>query len=131
METSILPGTGVLSIYLEKTKTGHSCCHHSSRSFFRWKVMVPKVTPYDDDLVPVRFLSRPSSCLRYKRPKQYPTVEHSEAVQRCKARRRCCCSPGKCLLSCGRAFEQQKQHQGSLHLLQVSGLQQCMQQCLC
>ena len=43
--------------------------------------MVPKVTPYNVDLGPVCFLSRPSSCLRDKRPKQYPTVEHSEVVQ--------------------------------------------------
>ena len=35
--------------------------------------MVPKVTPYDADRGPVRFLSWPSSCLRDKRPKQYPT----------------------------------------------------------
>ena len=40
--------------------------------------MVPKVTPYDVDLGPVCFLSRPSSCLRDKHPKQYPTVEHSK-----------------------------------------------------
>ena len=92
--------------------------------------MVPKVTPYDVDLGPVCFLSRPSSCLRDKRPKQYPAVEHSEVVQKCKARRRCCRSPGKCLMSWGRAFEQQMHRQGSLHLLQVSGLQQGMQQCL-
>ena len=72
--------------------------------FFRWKVMVPKVTPYDVDLGPVSFLSRPSRCLRDKRPKQYPTVEHSEVIQKCKARRRCCCSPGKCLVSWGTAF---------------------------
>ena len=66
--------------------------------------MVPKVTPYDVDRGPVSFLSRPSRCLRDKRPKQYPTVEHSEVVQKCKARRRCCCSPGKCLVSWGTAF---------------------------
>ena len=85
----------------------HSCSHHSSRSFSSWKVMMPKVTSYDVDHGPVCFLSRPSSCLRDKRPKQYPTVEHSEVVQKCKTRRRCCCSPGKCLMSWGRAFEQQ------------------------
>ena len=115
----------------KESKTSHSCSHRSSRSSSRCKVMVPKVTPYDADLGPVCFLSRPSSCLRDKRPKQYPTVEHSEVVQNCKARRRCCCSPGKCLMSWGRAFEQQTHRQGSLHLLQVSGLQQGMQQCLC
>ena len=92
--------------FLWENKTGHSCSHRSS-SFSMWKVMVPKVTPYDVDLSPVCFLSRPSNCLRDKRPKQYPTVEHSEVVQKCKTRRRCCCSPGKCLMSWGRAFEQQ------------------------
>ena len=112
----------------KESKTGHSCSHRSSRSSSRWKVMVPKVTPYDSDLGPVCFLSRPSSCLRGKRPKQYPTVEHSEVVQKCRARRRCCCSPGKCLMSWGRAFEQQMHRQESSHLLQVSGLQQGMQQ---
>ena len=70
----------------------------------RWKVMVSKVTPYDVDLGPVSFLFRPSRCLRDKRRKQYPTVKHSEVVQKCKARRRCCCSPGKCLVSWGTAF---------------------------
>ena len=84
----------------KESKTGHSCSRRSSSSS-RWKVMVPKVTPYDSDLGPVCFLSRPSSCLRDKRPKQYPTVQHSEVVQKCKARRRCCCSPGKCLMSWG------------------------------
>ena len=115
----------------KESKTGHSCSHRSLRNSSRWKVMVPKVTTYDVDLGPVRFLSRPSSCLRDKRPKQYPTVVHSEVVQKCKARRHCCCGPGKCLMSWGRAFEQQTHRQGSLHLLQVSGLQQSMQQCLC
>ena len=86
----------------KESKTGHS--HRSSRSSSRWKVMVPKVTPYDVDLGPICFLSRPSSCLRDKHPKQYPTVEHSEVVQKCKARRRCCCIPGKCLMSWGRAL---------------------------
>ena len=75
-------------------KTGHSCSHRSSSSS-RWKVMVPKVTPYDVDLSPVCFLSRPSNCLRDKIPKQYPTVDHSKVVQKCRTRRRCCCSPGK------------------------------------
>ena len=134
VETSILRETGVLSFFKlffwKERKTGHSCSHRSSRSSSGWKVMVPKVTPYDVDLGPVCFLSRPSSCLRDKRPKQYPAVEHSEGVQKCKARRRCCRSPGKCLMSWGRAFEQQMHRQGSLHLLQVSGLQQGMQQCL-
>ena len=134
VETSILRKTGVLSILWKESKTGHSCSHRSSRSSSRWKVMVPKVTPYDADLGPVCFLSRPSSCLRDKRPKQYPTVERvfdTEVVQKCKARRRCCCSPGMCLMSWGRAFEQQMHRQESSHLLQVSGLQQGMQQCLC
>ena len=85
--------------FWKESKTGHSCSHHSSRSSLRCKVMVPMVTPYDVDLGPVCFLSRPSSCLRDKRPKQYPTVEHSEVVQKCKARRHCCCSLGKCLMS--------------------------------
>ena len=40
-------------------------------------------------------------------------------------------SDGKCLMSWGRASEQQMHRQGSSHLLQVSGLQQCLQQCLC
>ena len=88
----------------KESKTGHSCSHCSSRSCSRWKVMVPKVTPYDIDLGPIWFLSWPSSCLWDKRPKQYPTVEHSEVVQKCKARRRCCCSPGKCLMSWWRAL---------------------------
>ena len=132
VETSILRETGVLSKrFWKESKTSHSCSHRSSRSSSRWKVMVPKVTPYYDDLGPVCFLSRPSSCLRDKRPKQCPTSEHSEVVQKCKARRRCCCSPGKYLTSWGRAFEQQMHRQGSSHLLQVSGLQQGMQQCLC
>ena len=131
VETSILPGTRVLSISLEKTnkqKTGHSCSHHSSRRFSSWKVMVPKVIPYDVDLGPVCILSRPLSCLRDKRPKQYPTAEHCEVVQECKARRRCCCSPGKCLISWGRAFEQQKHRQGSSYLLQLSRLLENQQQ---
>ena len=128
VETSILQEIGVLSIFWKESKTGHSCSHRSSRSSSRWKAMVPKVTPYDVDLGPVCFLSRPSSCLRDKRPKQYPTVEHSEVVQKRKARRRCCCSPGKCLMSWGREFEQQMHRQGSSHL---SGLQQGTQQCLC
>ena len=115
----------------KESKTSHSCSHRSSRSSSRWKVMVPKVTTYDVDLGPVCFLSRLSSCLRDKRPKHYPAVEHSEVVQKGKARRRCCCSPGKCLMSWGRALEQQIHRQGSSHLLQVSGLQQGMQQCLC
>ena len=115
----------------KENETGRSCSHRPSRSSSRWKVMVPKVTPYDVDLGPVRFLSRTSSCLRDQRPKQYPAVEHSEVVQKGKARRRCCCSPGKCLMSWGREFEQQMHRQGSPHLLQVSGLQQGMQQCLC
>ena len=110
----------------KESKTGHSCSRRSSSSS-RWKVMVPKVTPYDSDLGPVCFLSRPSSCLRDKRPKQYPTVQHSEVVQKCKARRRCCWKVFNVL---GRAFEQQMHRQGSSHLLQVSGLQQGMQQCL-
>ena len=113
--------------FWKESKTGHSCSHHSSRSSLRCKVMVPMVTPYDVDLGPVCFLSRPSSCLRDKRPKQYPTVEHSEVVQKCKARRHCCCSLGKCLMSWGRAFEQQMHRQGSSYLLQMSGLQQGMQ----
>ena len=81
VETSILRETGVLSsssfffffffFFLKESKTDHSCSHRSSRSSSRWKVMVPKVTPYDVDLGPVCFLSRPSSCLRDKRPKQY------------------------------------------------------------
>ena len=129
VETRMLRETGVLSIFLE-SKTGHSCSHRSSSSS-RWKAMLPKVTPYDVDLGPVCFLSRPSGSLRDKHPKQYPTVECFEVVQKCKARRRCCCSPGKCLMSWGRAFQQQMHHQGSSHLLQVSGLQQGMQQCLC
>ena len=83
----------------KENETGRSCSHRPSRSSSRWKVMVPKVTPYDVDLGSVCFLSRPSSCLRDKRPRQYPTVEHSEVVQKCKARRRCCCSPGKCMMS--------------------------------
>ena len=66
----------------KKTKKGHSCSHRSSRSSSRWKVMVPKVTPYDVDLDPVCFLSRPLSCLRDKRLKQYPTVEHSEVIKK-------------------------------------------------
>ena len=37
---------------------------------------------------------------------QYPIIEHSEVVQKCKARRHCCCTPGKCLMSWWRAFEQ-------------------------
>ena len=134
VETSILRETGVLST----TKNGKKAKQvilvlivpqegHGSK----WKVMVPKVTPYGVDLGHVCFLSRPSSCLRDKRPRQYPTVEHSEVVQKCKARRRCWYSPGKCLMSWGRAFEQQTHRQGSLHLLQVSGLQQGMHQCLC
>ena len=89
--------------------------------------MVPKVTPYDVDLGPVSFLSRPSRCLRDKRPKQYPTVEHSEVVQKCKARRRCCCSLGKCLMSWERAFEQPKHRQGSSHLLQGEGIAQWLE----
>ena len=36
----------------KEKKRGHPCSHHSSRSFSRWKVMVPKVTPYDVDLDP-------------------------------------------------------------------------------
>ena len=115
----------------KESKPGHSCSHLSSRSFSRWKEMVPKVTPYDVDLGPVCLLSRPSSCLQDKRPKQFPTVEHSEVVQRCKTRRRYYCSPGKCFMSWGREFEQQMHRQGSSHLLQVSGLQHGMQQCLC
>ena len=74
----------------KENKTGHSCFHCSSRSSSRWKVMVPKVTPFDVDLGPICFLSWPLSCLRDKRPKQYPTVEHSEVVKKCKAGRRCC-----------------------------------------
>ena len=110
-----------------KRKTNRSLfSHRCSRSSSRWKVMMPKVTSYDVDHGPVCFLSRPSSCLRDKRPKQYPTIEYSEVVQKCKARRRCCCSPGKCLMSWGRAIEQQMHRQGSSHLLHVSGLQQCM-----
>ena len=129
VETSILRETGVLSIFLER-KENRSLLF-SSFLKKHLQVMVPKVTPYDVDLGPVCFLSRPSSCLRDKRPKQYPTIEHSEVVQKCKARRRCCCSPGKCLVSRGRAFKQQMHRQVSSHLLQMSGLQQCMQQCLC
>ena len=97
----------------KENTTGHSCSHHSSRGSSGWKVMVPKLTPYDVDLGPVCFLSRLSSCLRDKRPKQYPTVEHSEVVQKCKTRRRCCCSPGKCLMSWRRATEQQMHRQGT------------------
>ena len=88
----------------KESKPGHSCSHRSSRSFSRWKEMVPRVTPYDVDLGPVCLLSRPSSCLQDKRPKQFPTVEHSEVVQKCRSRRRCCCSPGKCSMSWGRAL---------------------------
>ena len=57
-------------LFWKESKTGHSCSHRSSRSSSRWKVMVPKVTPYEFGRGPVCFLSRPSSCLRDKRPKQ-------------------------------------------------------------
>ena len=55
--TSILREIGVLSLFSfgKKRKTGHSCSHRSSRSSSRWKVMVPKVTPYDVDLAPFAF----------------------------------------------------------------------------
>ena len=66
----------------KENKTGHSFPRVYLRSSSRWKVMVPKVTPYDVDLGPVCFLSWPSSCLRDKRPKYYPTVEHSDVVQK-------------------------------------------------
>ena len=132
VETSILRETWVLSISLERKQT-RSLLFSSiiKKLFSRWKEMVPKVTPCDVDLGPVCLLSRPSSCLQDKRPKQFPTVEHSEVVQKCRSRRRCCWSPGKWLMSWGRAFEQQIHRQGSSHLLQVSGLQQGVQQCLC
>ena len=132
VETSIVHETWVFSFLWQERREKKSLFSHcSSRSSSRWKVMVPKVTPYDVDHGPVCFLSQPSSCLQDKHPKQYPTVEHSEVVQKCKARRHCCCSPGKCWMSWGRAFEQQMHHHGSSHLLQVSCLQQCMQQRLC
>ena len=88
-------GDGFFQFLWKEHKTGHSCSHRSSRSSSRWKVMVSKVTPYNVDLGPICFLSRPSGCLRDKRPKQYPTVKHSDVVQTCQERRRCCCSPGK------------------------------------
>ena len=54
----------------KENKTGHSFPRVYSRSSSRWKVMVPKVTPYEFGRGPVCFLSRPSSCLPDKRPKQ-------------------------------------------------------------
>ena len=70
----------------KENETDHSCSHHSSRSFSRWKVMVPKVTPYNVNRGPVCFLPWHSeSCLWDKHPKQCWTVEHSEVVQKCKA----------------------------------------------
>ena len=126
VETSILRETGVLSIFVWK----ESKTDHSSRSSSRWKVMVPRVTPYDVDLGPVCFLSRPSSVCEINVPNNIQP-SNTEVVQKGKARRRCCCSPGKCLMSWGRKFEQQMHRQGSLHLLQVSGLRQGMQLCLC
>ena len=102
VETSILRETGVLSVSLERK------LNRSLSSLFNKLFQVEgngaKGNTYDVDLGPICFLSWPSSCLRDKRPKQYPNVEHSEVVQNCKARRRCCCSPGKCLVSRGRAL---------------------------
>ena len=110
VETSILRETGVLSFYFfivlllffERKQNRSPLFSSFFKKLFQVEGNGAKgisTNTLDVDLGPICFLSRPSSCLWDKCPKQYPTVEHSEDVQKYKAKRHCCCSPGKCLMS--------------------------------